>query len=687
MSKIDLVPVTGAQNISAINDNFAKVAEALNDKALYRDNPEGEPNLMKNDLDMNGKRIYNLPAPIADHEPARKADLDAVSAVDKLLRVTDISIPPFPDAVDRRNKLVSFDNEGKPQVQFPSNDSATQLRIDLGQPTGTNIIGYKARSLEERLGDVVSVKDFGAVGDYVTDDTASIDSAIAWCVANNKNLFFPKGAYKYVGSLDKPAKVKFSGVGKPNFNITVGSDDKRFLRPGYKHLINGSSIIFTGTQNKFITTSRTDRFSSFGYMIKTEYFEPGQIDNMGFISDVDIYDAGGAITTYSTDNRASFDVGLVVDNGMDCKFHNLAIFGYFNKKKAIVIPVRNTDASNPDYNFFYDVTAFGGVALIGYETTPNQGLSGTLFAGCTLFDQTYHNRALTDPLDYVDQDVIFIDGLTGTNNAINGHKFIGGCIRSTCPVPIRLGRMKDLSIIGVTTECTLNGAYTGQTLQYITGTVNTDRITLQGNRMASWNLRLRALANEIGGVLNIDEDWAGKAFLTKAGKGISWGAPDQISNDPAIQLSDNFSSFTNKWNIRYSVANSELQVNYNGTNQFKISNTGDITPVGRVKKITGTGDRVSRTIASGVISAPDTTSNLAVIGEGSVADDLDNITGGLTGDILYLEAFSASQPITVKKNINLRINSDFTLGSINSVIVLQKTSSGFWREVSRSTNT
>jgi hypothetical protein len=49
-----------------------------------------------------------------------------------------------------------------------------------------------ARSLAARFADVVNVKDFGAVGDGVADDTAAIQAA----VNTNKVVVFPEGTYK-----------------------------------------------------------------------------------------------------------------------------------------------------------------------------------------------------------------------------------------------------------------------------------------------------------------------------------------------------------------------------------------------------------------------------------------------------------------------------------------------------------
>lgn len=114
MAKINLNDIVSGFNLSKINDNFQKIATALNDNVLWRKNVEGEPNQMQNDLDMNNQRIYNLPAPVESHEPARKVDLDNISSPSRLFRVEDVDIPSLPAAIDRRNKILVFDNEGNP---------------------------------------------------------------------------------------------------------------------------------------------------------------------------------------------------------------------------------------------------------------------------------------------------------------------------------------------------------------------------------------------------------------------------------------------------------------------------------------------------------------------------------------------------------------------------------------------
>jgi hypothetical protein len=53
--------------------------------------------------------------------------------------------------------------------------------------------GYTAAS---KLAQTVSVKDFGAVGDGTTSDTAAVLAALTYAAANSKALYFPAGSYK-----------------------------------------------------------------------------------------------------------------------------------------------------------------------------------------------------------------------------------------------------------------------------------------------------------------------------------------------------------------------------------------------------------------------------------------------------------------------------------------------------------
>jgi hypothetical protein len=59
--------------------------------------------------------------------------------------------------------------------------------------------GAVARTVDSKLKDAVSVKDFGAVGDGVADDTAAIQAAIT--AADGRTVLLPAGTYKITSTL------------------------------------------------------------------------------------------------------------------------------------------------------------------------------------------------------------------------------------------------------------------------------------------------------------------------------------------------------------------------------------------------------------------------------------------------------------------------------------------------------
>lgn len=77
------------------------------------------------------------------------------------------------------------------------------------QPAGT---GAVSTTIQAKLRETVSVKDFGAVGDGVTDDTAAIQAAIN---ATNA-LYFPKGSYLMSAAIsggNKSLSLMGDGIG------------------------------------------------------------------------------------------------------------------------------------------------------------------------------------------------------------------------------------------------------------------------------------------------------------------------------------------------------------------------------------------------------------------------------------------------------------------------------------------
>jgi hypothetical protein len=79
----------------------------------------------------------------------------------------------------------------------------TGLRADLAASSGSSLVGFiqsggsaVARTAQAKMRDVVSVKDFGAVGNGVVDDTAAIQAAINALPATGGGVYFPAGTYR-----------------------------------------------------------------------------------------------------------------------------------------------------------------------------------------------------------------------------------------------------------------------------------------------------------------------------------------------------------------------------------------------------------------------------------------------------------------------------------------------------------
>lgn len=87
-----------------------------------------------------------------------------------------------------------------------------------------------SRSIQDKFDEVASVKDFGAVGNGTTDDTAAINRALyeLFCREVNsevrRSLYFPAGTYKITGTIKIPPYAKLFGEGMNSSIIKMDND-------------------------------------------------------------------------------------------------------------------------------------------------------------------------------------------------------------------------------------------------------------------------------------------------------------------------------------------------------------------------------------------------------------------------------------------------------------------------------
>lgn len=100
--------------------------------------------------------------------------------------------------------------------------------VQTGPTSGDPVL----RTLQAKLDDIASVKDFGATGDGVTDDTDAINRALFQLLCRQPNpqvrrsLFFPAGVYRVTDSINIPPFVKLYGEGGASsvIKLDVGGD-------------------------------------------------------------------------------------------------------------------------------------------------------------------------------------------------------------------------------------------------------------------------------------------------------------------------------------------------------------------------------------------------------------------------------------------------------------------------------
>lgn len=107
-----------------------------------------------------------------------------------------------------------------------SGEAATGYSVQTGATPGTPV----QLSLQNWMDQFATVKDFGAVGDGITDDTAAINRALyqIYCRETNtairRGIFFPAGTYVVSDTINIPTYAMLYGEGPQNSIIQLTAD-------------------------------------------------------------------------------------------------------------------------------------------------------------------------------------------------------------------------------------------------------------------------------------------------------------------------------------------------------------------------------------------------------------------------------------------------------------------------------
>lgn len=164
MAKIVLDDTVSGYNLQIINNNFDKIEDALQNQVLYRDNPTGEPNELETDIDANGQRIYNLPAPLSDGEPVRLQDLSELIEGRNIASL--VSFTPYKTILGSNVQDAIEDVKDEVDVL----DTAIQ-GVAVQTSNNTTAIGVNASNIADNTQDIIDLNNAIAnlpMGDYVT---------------------------------------------------------------------------------------------------------------------------------------------------------------------------------------------------------------------------------------------------------------------------------------------------------------------------------------------------------------------------------------------------------------------------------------------------------------------------------------------------------------------------------------
>lgn len=243
--KISLQQISsGYASTDLHNENITEIERHLNEKVLYRDNPDGEANQMSNPLDMNSNPIINLPSAVSTSSPITLGQFNSVfsyidfngtqvetqiaTASQTVFTLTTMTYWPGIDNLavyvnGLRQPSTAYTETSTSVVTFATGLTeddvvifvANEITNSADAVSSSNVTftqggtGSITRNIQAKLQEFPSVKDFGAVGNGVADDTTAFQAA-----ANlGTDITIPPGEYCISSPVIYKNGTRFHGAG------------------------------------------------------------------------------------------------------------------------------------------------------------------------------------------------------------------------------------------------------------------------------------------------------------------------------------------------------------------------------------------------------------------------------------------------------------------------------------------
>lgn len=241
------------------------------------------------------------------------------------------------------------------------------------------VFDSEGKSIGEKLDNrtIVSVRDFGAIGDDKTDDTEAILNAIAYCVENGKNeLYIPNGKYIVSDTIEIPADFTLNLGADVRYNW--GTTEGTIIEP-----INNKTVFKLNSKSNIIggliTTVKCSDYTSSCILI--DYSDNRALAHIGIKTTLrGINSKGVAIEIYSNNKGDGMLFPCYIDANIET-FHT----GIYTHKDE-------GDGTNWFSGLFFDGTIANCITAINNEFGGNGGkISGSLqpLVGTKTYDEPF----------------------------------------------------------------------------------------------------------------------------------------------------------------------------------------------------------------------------------------------------------------------------------------------------------
>ena len=314
-------------------------------------------------------------------------------------------------------------------VMNVSNAGVVSFPQGLGNISNSTAIATgstTARSLANRFADVVNVKDFGAVGDGVTDDTAAIQAAVI--ASNGRSIYLPYGTYKITNTINFSGKHIFSDsaarLDSSTNVVLAGSTTNPAFYSNQRGILEGFSI----TGNLLAPLIRID--STNDTVIRDMFLNLGTnlIDILGtsFYITIDncrFYECSGSWVSGVSASSQGFDLFISNCRGTASNAYNQQFGFYFQGLGSIIMS---------DCQFapcFAQVACFHVATLAPLAGV--QMISNVVFENYTEGPGVYLNCTSGNPAKYFQFSNCYIAGGGSTKSAVEINNGVSNVFTNT----------------------------------------------------------------------------------------------------------------------------------------------------------------------------------------------------------------------------------------------------------------